>query len=55
VAAAQAAGVITGEHVAAIRGAVKQLPSWVDPTTAAQFEIDLVRVAVGVGPDNQAA
>ncbi|OBK72420.1 HNH endonuclease signature motif containing protein [Mycobacterium sp. 1274761.0] len=50
VAAAQAAGLITGEHVATIRGAIKQLPSWVDTTTAEQFEVDLVRVAAGVGP-----
>jgi hypothetical protein len=50
VAAAQAAGVITGEHVTAIREALKQVPSWVDTTTAEQFEVDLVRVAVGVGP-----
>ena len=50
VAAAQAAGLITGEHVTAIRDAVKRLPSWVDTITAAQFEVDLVRVAVGVGP-----
>ena len=49
-AAAQAAGLITGEHVAAIRDALKRLPSWVDTITAAQFEVDLVRVAVGVGP-----
>ncbi len=50
VAAAQAAGAITGEHVKEIRDAVKQLPPWVDTTTAPQFEVDLVRVAVGVGP-----
>jgi hypothetical protein len=50
VAAAQAAGLITGEHVAVIRNAVKSLPSWVDSTPASQFEVDLVRVAVGVGP-----
>jgi hypothetical protein len=50
VAAAQAAGVITGEHVAVIRDAMKQLPPWVDATTGDQLEVDLVRVAVGVGP-----
>ena len=50
VAAAQAAGAITGEHVKEIRNAVKQLPIWVDTTTASQFEVDLVRVAAGVGP-----
>jgi hypothetical protein len=50
VAAAQAAGLLTGEHVTVIRDAIKALPSWVDTTTGAQFEVDLVRVAVGVGP-----
>ena len=33
-----------------IRDAITRLPSWVDTLTAAQFEVDLVRVAVGVGP-----
>ncbi len=50
VAAAQAAGLITGEHVTTIRDAIKHLPSWVDTTTRTQFEVDLVRVATGVGP-----
>ena len=50
VAAAQSAGVITGEHVTAIRDAIKHLPPWVDTTTRAQVEVDLVRVAAGVGP-----
>ncbi len=50
VAAAQSAGLITGEHVSAIRDAIKRLPSWVDTITAGQFEVDLVRVAAGVGP-----
>jgi hypothetical protein len=50
VAAAQSAGLITGEHVGVIRDAIKHLPSWVDTVTAAQFEVDLVRVAAGVGP-----
>ncbi len=49
-AAAQDLGLITSEHVAVIRAAVKKLPSFVDAATAAQFEVDLVRVAVGVGP-----
>src|SRR5215212_3171386 len=50
VAAAQSAGLITGEHVSTIRDVIKRLPSWVDTTTRAQFEVDLVRVAGGVGP-----
>jgi Domain of unknown function (DUF222) len=50
VAAAQSAGLITGEHVCTIRDAIKGLPSWVDTITRAQFEVDLVRVAAGVGP-----
>ncbi|WNG92758.1 HNH endonuclease signature motif containing protein [Mycobacterium sp. ITM-2016-00318] len=50
VAAAQSAGLITGEHVSTIRDAIKRLPSWVDTITTAQFEVDLVRVAAGVGP-----
>ncbi|MGB7504745.1 MAG: DUF222 domain-containing protein [Mycobacterium sp.] len=49
-AAAQALGLINSEHVAVIRAAVKKLPGFVDAATAAQFEVDLVRVAVGVGP-----
>jgi hypothetical protein len=36
--------------VTAIREAIKHLPSWVDTITRAQFEVDLVRVAAGVGP-----
>ncbi len=35
---------------ASIRAAIKRLPCWVDTITAAQFEVDLVRVAAGVGP-----
>ncbi|MDT5065122.1 MAG: hypothetical protein QOJ95_2488 [Mycobacterium sp.] len=49
-AAAQAAGLITGEHVAEIRTAMRKLPGFVDTATRTQFEVDLVRVAVGVGP-----
>ncbi|MDZ4266844.1 MAG: DUF222 domain-containing protein [Mycobacterium sp.] len=49
-AAAQALGLITSEHIAVIRNAVHKLPGFVDSATAAQFEVDLVRVAVGVGP-----
>ena len=33
-----------------IRDAITALPCWVDTTTRAQIEVDLVRVAVGVGP-----
>ena len=50
VAAAQAGGLINGEHVKVLRNAIKALPAWVDATTRSQFEVDLVRVAVGVGP-----
>ncbi|GFG49765.1 HNH endonuclease [Mycolicibacterium agri] len=50
VAAAQAAGLITGEHVKTLRDAIKDLPGWVDAVTRSQFEVDLVRVAVGAGP-----
>ncbi|NVN48490.1 HNH endonuclease signature motif containing protein [Mycolicibacterium hippocampi] len=49
-AAAQAGGLINGEHVTVLRKAIKALPAWVDATTRGQFEVDLVRVAVGVGP-----
>ncbi|WP_448436476.1 DUF222 domain-containing protein [Mycolicibacterium setense] len=50
VAAAQAAGLLTGDHVKVLRDAVGDLPGFVDQTTREQFEADLVRVAVGVGP-----
>ena len=49
-AAAQGAGSITGEHVEVIRKAMNKVPDFVDPTTAAQFEADLARLATGVGP-----
>jgi hypothetical protein len=49
-AAAQGAGLLNGEHVAVIRDAVNQLPGFVDAVTRDQFELDLVRVALGVGP-----
>ncbi|KUI33525.1 hypothetical protein AU195_00405 [Mycobacterium sp. IS-1496] len=49
-AAAQALGCITGEHVEVIRKAVDKLPAWVDTATREQFEVTLVRTAVGVGP-----
>jgi len=50
VAAAQAAGAITNEHVKVLRDTMKKIPPWVDIVTRAQIEVDLVRVAVGVGP-----
>ncbi|MGB2921144.1 MAG: DUF222 domain-containing protein, partial [Mycobacterium sp.] len=49
-AAARALGLINAEHVAVIRNAVNRLPGFVDAATRGQFEVDLVRVAVGVGP-----
>nr|MDT0524788.1 DUF222 domain-containing protein [Streptomyces sp. DSM 41633] len=36
--------------VRVLRDAVSRLPGFIDTTTAEQFEADLVRVAVGVGP-----
>jgi hypothetical protein len=50
VAAAQSGGLITAEHVAVLRDTMGRLPGWVDAATRAQIEVDLVRVAVGVGP-----
>ncbi len=47
---AQARGLINAEHVAVIRKAVKKLPGWVDVATREQFEVNLVRTAVGNGP-----
>ncbi|WP_131813027.1 DUF222 domain-containing protein, partial [Mycolicibacterium fortuitum] len=41
---------LNGEHVKVLRDAVHRLPGFVDAATAEQFEADLVRVAVGVGP-----
>jgi hypothetical protein len=49
-AAAQAAGLINGEHVDKIREAMGRVPGWVDTATRADIEADWVRVAVGVGP-----
>jgi hypothetical protein len=51
-AAAQATGLINGEHVKVLREAIRRLPGFVDAVTREQFETDLVRVAVGVGPRN---
>lgn len=50
VAAAQACGLINADHVKVLRDAVDRLPGFVDTTTRTQFEVDLVRVATGVGP-----
>ncbi|MFV8171244.1 DUF222 domain-containing protein [Mycolicibacterium peregrinum] len=50
VAAAQGAGLLTADHVKVLRDAVHRLPGFVDQVTREQFEADLVRVAVGVGP-----
>ena len=47
---AQAQGLINAEHVSVIGKAVNKLPGFVDQTTREQFEITLVRAAVGNGP-----
>ncbi|WP_237572243.1 HNH endonuclease signature motif containing protein [Mycolicibacterium lacusdiani] len=49
-AAAQAAGLINPEHVAVLRDTLARLPRSVDALTRDQLEVDLVRVALGVGP-----
>jgi hypothetical protein len=49
-AAAQAQGLLTGEHVKVLRETMRDIPDFVDPTTRSQVEVDLVRVAIGVGP-----
>jgi hypothetical protein len=49
-AAAQARGLINGEHVEVIRKAMHKLPGFLDAATREQVEADLVRAAVGVGP-----
>ncbi|MGE2714424.1 HNH endonuclease signature motif containing protein [Mycolicibacterium litorale] len=49
-ATAQAHGLINSEHVEVIRKAVDRLPGFVDVATREQFEVHLVRTAVGVGP-----
>ena len=49
-AAAQAQGLINAEHVEVIRKAVGGLPGFIDAPTRTQFEVDLVRIAVGAGP-----
>ncbi len=49
-AAAQSRGLINAEHVEVIRKAVDRLPGFLDAATREQFELDLVRTAVKVGP-----
>ncbi|AEV74644.1 protein of unknown function DUF222 [Mycolicibacterium rhodesiae NBB3] len=49
-AAAQARGLINGEHVEAIREVTARIPGWVDTTTRACIEADWARIAIGVGP-----
>jgi hypothetical protein len=49
-AAAQALGVINGEHVDVIRKAINRMPGFVDTATRAQIEVDWVRAACGTGP-----
>ncbi|UXA20487.1 HNH endonuclease signature motif containing protein [Mycobacterium sp. SMC-4] len=49
-AVAQRQGLINAEHVEVIRKALNRLPGFVDATTRDQFEVDLVRTAVGNGP-----
>ncbi|WP_163897039.1 HNH endonuclease signature motif containing protein [Mycolicibacterium pulveris] len=49
-AAAQAHGLINAEHLEVIRKSMAKLPGWVDAITRDQFEVDLVRTAVNVGP-----
>jgi hypothetical protein len=49
-AVAQAHGSINGEHVKVLRDAINSIPPAIDALTRAQIEVDLVRIAVGVGP-----
>ena len=49
-AAAQARGLVTGEHVDVIRKAYKRIPAWVDASTRVAIEADWAQVAVGTGP-----
>ena len=49
-AAAQAHGLINGEHVTVLRDAMAQIPAAVDVATRGQIEADWVRKAVGAGP-----
>jgi hypothetical protein len=49
-AAAQAQGLINGEHVEVMRKAMDKVPGFVGPADRTQFEVDLVRTTTGVGP-----
>jgi hypothetical protein len=49
-AAAQALGLITGEHVEVIGKGMTRLPGFVDAGTRDRIEVDWVRHAVGIGP-----
>ncbi|WNG89141.1 HNH endonuclease signature motif containing protein [Mycobacterium sp. ITM-2016-00317] len=49
-AVAQEHGLINAEHVDVIRRSLTKVPGWVDTATREQFELDLVRTAVGNGP-----
>jgi hypothetical protein len=51
VAAGQAAGRISGEHVTIIRGFFKHLPVWVDLPTRELAETQLAGVAIKFGPE----
>lgn len=50
VAAAQAAGLINADHVKVLREAINSLPTFVDLASRRKFEVELVRLAVSVGP-----
>ncbi|TRW88025.1 DUF222 domain-containing protein [Mycolicibacterium sp. 018/SC-01/001] len=47
---AQEHGLVTEEHVREIRKVVAKLPGFVDTQTREQFEVEVVRTAVGAGP-----
>jgi hypothetical protein len=47
---AQAHGSINREHIKVVREAMDRIPAAVDSLTRAQIEVDLVRIATGVGP-----
>ncbi|MFI5508887.1 HNH endonuclease signature motif containing protein [Mycobacterium sp. NPDC051804] len=49
-AAAQARGLVNGEHIETIREASGRIPGWVDTATRCEIEADWARVATGVGP-----